>query len=188
MVFAIPIGASAETDDLSWMYKPSDNTSYDFKSFIVWKNGNTYYRRSYTFSDAKYVYFSADSTLAVVSPSKPSAYGTILESWTVGSDKRMIHMGANYYGYVDYTHVTNSESRLGEIVYSPVDVTINTLDGSVFFRNPPKPVQLQAVKTVQEIVPQAGAVAGGIVLVASIILGLWLLIGLVKRLVYSFLR
>ena len=178
MVFAIPMGVSAS----SLMTSPETG----FNEVIVIKTSSGLYR-NYSIKTT-----DGDNVLAYYDTSN----GTVSFKSKLGktlSYNRYDYDGTSWSYFNSYTSdiAGSTISGVSSFNYSTVDIKKDSYSGSNFFTAPPpppKPVQIQAVKTVQEIVPQAGAVAGGIVLVASIILGLWLMVGLVKRSVYSFLR
>lgn len=191
MVIAVPVGASAFTED--YVYDgPIHSTELPFtKQRVSLSNlpplpQDT--RTNYFISfDGQYTGLkglNADGSVIDFSTTQNGA--SYVLSVRPDTNKLYWKQNGSFVGSVAQMQAESTK----EILYS----TFKAVNGSeVFFMSvlpppPPKPVQLEAVKTVEEIVPQTGAVAGGIVLVASIILGLWLLIGLVRRLVFSFLR
>lgn len=170
MVFAIPIVASAEVSDVD------KAKTY----FLEFRDDGTNYGGSLVqiYSDVPIVFTLREGNIAPL-------YGN-----------------ANYSVYVDGVYDSNShntnymfyfDSLLIDPVKTPYVVSSHPItynDGTVFFTapTPPEPIVLGGVETVEEIPQQAVKVVGGVILVASIILGLWLLIGLVRRLMYSYLR
>lgn len=169
MVFAIPIGASAEVN-----YSSEDIEKYPYEivyradSDILYIRLNSPDIRFYIENEQLF-YVNNNDTLryALYRDGKPPFYSTSSQG--------------------DRIRMDDSTFSTSRVIKSQYDI-YDGATGSTVFMPAPKPVQIQAVKSVEEILPQTGKVAGGIVLVASILLGLWLVIGLVRRLVFSYLR
>lgn len=191
MVIAVPVGASAFSDD--YIYTGSIHTT-DLP-FTKERVSLSNLPPLPTSTDN---YFITYESTGYTSLKRINQSGSVIDFTDSKSGANFVlskDLSTNKLYWKSYGSFTGSISQMTyeskqEILYS----TFKAVAGDqVFFMSvlpppPPKPVQLGAVKTLEEIVPQTVTVAGGIVLVASIILGLWLLVGLVKRLVYSFLR
>ena len=176
-VFAIPMGASASASATDYSPYTGYSNSLVFKSY-----SNTNKISLKTSSGVKPDFFVNSSNRLNISTSDSSTIFVYQQRLIDGE-----------WQYIDSFTLSSPVffTSFDSLVYSSLTVYDGSVGGDVFFTAkplPPQPVTIQAVKTVGEIVPQAGAVAGGIVLVASILLGLWLMVGLVKRLVFSFLR
>ena len=192
MVLAIPVGASAFTDD--YVYTGPINTT-DLP-FVKQRISLSNLPPLPTSTDNYFITHNPESLYTGLVRINDS--GSVIDFTNTKSGASYIlskDLSTNKIYWKSYGSYTGNASQLRyestkEVMYS----TFKAVAGDeVFFMSvlpppPPKPVKLEAVKTVEEIVPQAGAVAGGIVLVASILLGLWLVIGLVRRLVSSYLR
>lgn len=184
MVFAIPLGASA---DATTPEHYSLVTGYSNLVVTESLTGRDRWNISSETGASFKAYVSDDVHKVLNIKSSDGSDFVVRRQWWSPSESRWIWDNS-------YDSSGGSIAIAGgttKIYHSTFSVKLGSYTGDTFFLAPPpppKPVQLKAVETVQEIVPQAGAVAGGIVLVASILLGLWLVIGLVRRLVFSFLR
>lgn len=184
-VFAIPVGASADNG-----LPPAPYKNETFDELVNTQKSQGFSNYFVYYSDHQYGSYNVVKILFSKSPAVVD--GTDFTFSTPGY-KKFTTINGTTFEQVGFStdRVSTSISGPSTLVSLEANYVLYKSDGSVFFRvppPPPKPVEIQAVKSVQEIVPQTATVAGGIVLAVSIILGVWLLVGLVKRLTYSFLR